>query len=136
MRFLIIFHFSLTFAKIKEILSPKCGIVFTQINYYRFVHANIIINTNNLKNDRTLLSFCDNLIAYLLFSYIHLMHSNIKRGLIMADLKSFVAIIGIIVTIYLLIKKHETRTVLISIGLIMSIITLNPMGALNDLPNQ
>ncbi|MFD0966251.1 C4-dicarboxylate transporter DcuC [Seminibacterium arietis] len=50
----------------------------------------------------------------------------------MADLKSFVAIIGIIVTIYLLIKKHETRTVLISIGLIMSIITLNPMGALND----
>ncbi|TCP97652.1 DcuC family C4-dicarboxylate transporter [Cricetibacter osteomyelitidis] len=49
----------------------------------------------------------------------------------MTELKSIVAILGIIVTIYLLIKKYETRTVLIGIGLIMSLITLNPMGALD-----
>ncbi|WP_373779130.1 C4-dicarboxylate transporter DcuC [Glaesserella sp.] len=49
----------------------------------------------------------------------------------MAELKSLVAIIGIIATIYLLIKKYETRTVLISIGLFMAIATLEPMSALD-----
>lgn len=49
----------------------------------------------------------------------------------MDELKPFVAILGIVVTVYLLIKKYETRTVLIGIGLIMSVVTLNPMGALD-----
>ncbi|QBQ64283.1 TRAP transporter large permease subunit [Actinobacillus indolicus] len=49
----------------------------------------------------------------------------------MAELKSIVAILGIIATIYFLIKKYETRTVLIGVGLLMSILTLNPMGALD-----
>ncbi len=49
----------------------------------------------------------------------------------MAELKSIIAILGIIATIYFLIKKYETRTVLIGIGLLMSILTLNPMGALD-----
>ncbi|QIM66446.1 C4-dicarboxylate ABC transporter [Mannheimia granulomatis] len=42
-----------------------------------------------------------------------------------------IAIVGIIATIYLLIKKHETRTVLIAIGLGMAILTLQPMAALD-----
>lgn len=49
----------------------------------------------------------------------------------MAELKSIVAILGIIATIYFLIKKYETRTVLIGVGLLMSVLTLNPMGALD-----
>lgn len=49
----------------------------------------------------------------------------------MAELKSIIAIAGIIVAVYLLIKKYETRTVLIAVGLLMSILTLNPMGALD-----
>lgn len=49
----------------------------------------------------------------------------------MAELKSVVAILGIIATIYFLIKKYETRTVLIGVGLLMSVLTLNPMGALD-----
>lgn len=49
----------------------------------------------------------------------------------MAELKSIVAILGIIATIYFLIKKYETRTVLIGVGLLMSILTLNPMEALD-----
>lgn len=49
----------------------------------------------------------------------------------MAELKSIIAILGIIATIYFLIKKYETRTVLIGVGLLMSILTLNPMGALD-----
>lgn len=44
---------------------------------------------------------------------------------------SSVAIIGILATIYFLIKKYETRTVLIGVGLLMSVLTLNPMGALD-----
>ncbi|MGQ0285616.1 C4-dicarboxylate transporter DcuC [Pasteurellaceae bacterium 22721_9_1] len=54
----------------------------------------------------------------------------------MAELKSLVAILGIIVTIYLLIKKYETRTVLIGVGLIMAVVTLNPMGALDAFAKQ
>ncbi|QLD32830.1 C4-dicarboxylate transporter DcuC [Mannheimia varigena] len=42
-----------------------------------------------------------------------------------------IAIIGIIATIYLLIKKHETRTVLIAVGLMMALLTLQPMAALD-----
>ncbi|QLB14989.1 C4-dicarboxylate ABC transporter [Mannheimia granulomatis] len=42
-----------------------------------------------------------------------------------------IAIIGIIATVYLLIKKHETRTVLIAVGLGMAILTLQPMAALD-----
>ncbi|AHG75813.1 transporter [Mannheimia varigena USDA-ARS-USMARC-1296] len=42
-----------------------------------------------------------------------------------------IAIIGIIATIYLLIKKHETRTVLIAVGLMMALLTLQPMVALD-----
>ncbi|AUI65163.1 MULTISPECIES: C4-dicarboxylate transporter DcuC [Glaesserella] len=49
----------------------------------------------------------------------------------MGELKSIVAILGIIATVYLLIKKYETRTVLIGVGLLMSILTLNLMGALD-----
>ena len=49
----------------------------------------------------------------------------------MEDLKYLVAIVGLVATIYLLIKKYETRTVLIGMGLLMAILTLNPMGALD-----
>lgn len=49
----------------------------------------------------------------------------------MDELKPLIAIAGIVVTIYLLIKKYETRTVLIGVGLLMSLLTLNPMGALD-----
>ncbi|MDH2926683.1 C4-dicarboxylate transporter DcuC [Lonepinella koalarum] len=49
----------------------------------------------------------------------------------MAGFNSIIAILGIIVTIYLLIKKYETRTVLIGVGLIMAIVTLKPMEALD-----
>lgn len=49
----------------------------------------------------------------------------------MDELKPIIAIAGIVVTIYLLIKKYETRTVLIGVGLLMSLLTLNPMGALD-----
>ena len=43
----------------------------------------------------------------------------------MDELKPIIAIAGIVVTIYLLIKKYETRTVLIGVGLLMSLLTLN-----------
>ncbi|WP_273403443.1 C4-dicarboxylate transporter DcuC [Actinobacillus porcinus] len=49
----------------------------------------------------------------------------------MAEFKSIIAILGILVTIYLLIKKYETRTVLIAVGLLMAILTFNPMAALD-----
>lgn len=49
----------------------------------------------------------------------------------MEDLKYLVAIVGLVATIYLLIKKYETRTVLIGMGLLMAILTLNPMAALD-----
>lgn len=49
----------------------------------------------------------------------------------MAELKSFIAIVGVVAAIYLLLKKYETRTVLISLGLMMALLTLNPMGALD-----
>lgn len=49
----------------------------------------------------------------------------------MAEINALIAVIGILATIYLLIKKYETRTVLIGVGLVMAILTLNPMEALN-----
>lgn len=49
----------------------------------------------------------------------------------MSELKSIIAILGIAVTVYLLIKKYETRTVLIGVGLLMAMLTLNPMAALD-----
>ncbi|WP_439287062.1 C4-dicarboxylate transporter DcuC [Lonepinella sp. BR2357] len=49
----------------------------------------------------------------------------------MAQFNSIIAILGIIATIYLLIKKYETRTVLIGVGLIMAILTFKPMEALD-----
>lgn len=49
----------------------------------------------------------------------------------MPEIKIFIAILGITATVYLLIKKYETRTVLIAIGLMMSILTLSPMEALD-----
>ncbi|HDR1318233.1 C4-dicarboxylate transporter DcuC [Pasteurella multocida] len=49
----------------------------------------------------------------------------------MVALKAIIALTGIIVAVYLLIKKYETRTVLIGVGLFMAIATLNPMGALD-----
>ena len=49
----------------------------------------------------------------------------------MANFNLIIAIVGIIATIYLLIKKHETRTVLIAIGLGMALLTLQPMAALD-----
>lgn len=50
----------------------------------------------------------------------------------MTEFKSLIAILGILATIYLLIKKYETRTVLIGCGLMMSVVTLNPMSALDS----
>lgn len=49
----------------------------------------------------------------------------------MATFNSIVAILGIIATVYLLIKKYETRTVLIGVGLVMAILTFKPMEALD-----
>ncbi len=49
----------------------------------------------------------------------------------MVQFNAIIAILGIIATIYLLIKKYETRTVLIGVGLVMAIITLKPMEALD-----
>ena len=42
-----------------------------------------------------------------------------------------IAALVIVATIYLLIKKYETRMVLIAAGLVLCIISLVPMDALN-----
>lgn len=49
----------------------------------------------------------------------------------MVTFNSIVAILGIIATVYLLIKKYETRTVLIGVGLVMAMVTFKPMAALD-----
>ncbi|QEH17542.1 C4-dicarboxylate transporter DcuC [Histophilus somni] len=49
----------------------------------------------------------------------------------MIQFNFIVAILGIIATVYLLIKKYETRTVLISVGLLMAMLTFKPMEALD-----
>ena len=48
----------------------------------------------------------------------------------MSELKIIIALLGIILTVYLLIKKYETRTVLLGVGLLMAVLTLDPMSAL------
>ncbi|WP_301098617.1 C4-dicarboxylate transporter DcuC [Otariodibacter sp.] len=49
----------------------------------------------------------------------------------MNEIKIAIALAGILATIFLLIKKYETRSVLIGIGLVMAFITFNPMEALD-----
>ncbi|MDL0088560.1 C4-dicarboxylate transporter DcuC [Campylobacter gastrosuis] len=48
------------------------------------------------------------------------------------DYKIICAIIGLFAVIYLLIRKGETRTVLIGVGLVLCVVALNPMMALNE----
>lgn len=50
----------------------------------------------------------------------------------MQTFKLIIAIIGIVTAIYLLIKKKDTRTVLIGVGLILCLVSLNPMEALTS----
>ena len=49
----------------------------------------------------------------------------------MQTLKLILSVLGVIAVIYLLIKKRETKTVLIAVGLILCVVALKPMGALN-----
>ena len=51
----------------------------------------------------------------------------------MAELKSIIAILGIAVTVYLLIKKYETRTVLIGVGLLILFRHRASLGGFNIL---
>lgn len=46
----------------------------------------------------------------------------------MVALKAIIALTGIIVAVYLLIKKYETRTVLIGVGLFMAVQHLTQWG--------
>ena len=49
----------------------------------------------------------------------------------MQTLKLILSVLGVIAVIYLLIKKKETKTVLIAVGLILCVVALKPMGALS-----
>lgn len=49
----------------------------------------------------------------------------------MASFKLFLALLGIIAVVYLLIIKKETKTVLIGVGLVLCLLCLEPMKALN-----
>ena len=49
----------------------------------------------------------------------------------MQTLKLILSVLGVIAVIYLLIKKRETKTVLIAVGLILCVVALKPMGALS-----
>lgn len=49
----------------------------------------------------------------------------------MQTLKLILSVLGVIAVIYLLIKKRETKTVLIAVGLILCVVASKPMGALN-----
>lgn len=49
----------------------------------------------------------------------------------MQTLKLILSVLGVIAVIYLLIKKRETKTVLIAMGLILCVVALKPMGALS-----
>lgn len=49
----------------------------------------------------------------------------------MQTFRIILAIVGLIVAIYLLIKKRDTKTVLIGVGLVLCVLCLNPLGALN-----
>lgn len=48
------------------------------------------------------------------------------------DYKIICAVIGLFAVIYLLVKKGETRSVLIGVGLMLYVVALNPMMALNE----
>ncbi|WP_169764071.1 C4-dicarboxylate transporter DcuC [Campylobacter mucosalis] len=48
------------------------------------------------------------------------------------DYKIICAIVGLFAVIYLLVRKGETRTVLIGVGLVLCIVALNPMMALTE----
>ncbi|WP_169777419.1 C4-dicarboxylate transporter DcuC [Campylobacter mucosalis] len=48
------------------------------------------------------------------------------------DYKIICAVIGLFAVIYLLVRKGETRTVLIGVGLVLCIVALNPMMALTE----
>lgn len=50
----------------------------------------------------------------------------------MQTFKLLCAVIGICVVIFLLIKKRETRTVLIGVGLLLCLVSLNPILALDE----
>ena len=50
----------------------------------------------------------------------------------MATAKLICAVIGLIAVVFLLVKKRETKTVLIGVGLILCVICLNPLGALES----
>lgn len=49
----------------------------------------------------------------------------------MENLKLFLALVAIVAVVFLLVKKYETKTVLIGIGLILCVISFEPMKALN-----
>ena len=44
----------------------------------------------------------------------------------MATAKLICAVIGLIAVVFLLVKKRETKTVLIGVGLVLCVICLNP----------
>lgn len=44
----------------------------------------------------------------------------------------WLALVVIAVTVYVLIKRYETRLVLFTTGLVMCLITFDPMAALNQ----
>ena len=50
----------------------------------------------------------------------------------MATAKLICAVIGLIAVVFLLVKKRETKTVLIGVGLVLCVICLNPLGALES----
>ncbi|MFU2059349.1 C4-dicarboxylate transporter DcuC [Avibacterium volantium] len=54
----------------------------------------------------------------------------------MQQINILIAILGIIATIYLLVRKYETRTVLFGMGLLMALLAFNPMGALQAFSKQ
>ena len=50
----------------------------------------------------------------------------------MATAKLICAVIGMIAVVFLLVKKRETKTVLIGVGLVLCVVCLNPLGALES----
>ena len=50
----------------------------------------------------------------------------------MATAKLVCAVIGLIAVVFLLVKKRETKTVLIGVGLVLCVVCLNPLGALES----
>ena len=50
----------------------------------------------------------------------------------MATAKLICAVIGLIAVVFLLVKKRETKTVLIGVGLVLCVVCLNPLGALES----